>query len=68
MRKSVKIGLVGAILWIIADVMGTVISVSRAIAEGWFSYNITMFIFEFVEWLCLATLVFFIYTFKKRLN
>lgn len=68
MKKASNIGFIGAILWLLVDVLGAVISAARAISEGWFYYNISMYIFEFVEWVCLATLVFFIYTFKKRIN
>lgn len=68
MKQAAVIGLIGAILWLVNDIIGTISNMTEAISEGWFSYNIIYFILDIVGWLCIATLILFIATLKKRIK
>lgn len=68
MKQAAVIGLIGAILWLVVDIIGTVLNMIDAISGGWFSYNVIYFILEFVGLLCIATLIIFIATFKNRIK
>lgn len=68
MKRVATIGLIGAIAWLIIDAFGTIMSLIHAINEGWFSYNITSYVIDMAEWVGIASLIFFLITFKNRLK
>lgn len=68
MKQASNIGLMGAILWLAADFIGTTVSMAEAIIEGWFSYNVLSYASDMVEWIGIVSLIIFILTFKNRIK